>query len=310
MRQQLAAAASLAGPVLIVAEPGLDTRDVAAFLHAGRRSGAFVALDCAESPAENLTERLFGRPEAGARNRRDLEVIGKRSALLGGGTLFFANVTEMGAPLQRRLARVLRDGEVYVDDRPHAVAVQARLIAGAAPDIAEEVEAGRFSAALHRRLSATQVDLVPLRKRPDDIPQIVHALGRELASRNRVAPRAFTTAALTALGSLAWPRNLDELRELLQRLYQDRSTDQVRQEDVLRVLGFGDPNPVAAATRFDSLRVARQRFEREYIAAVLTRHGWRMAEAAATLGIERANLYRKIRQLGLPRPQNGVAGDD
>ena len=86
-----------------------------------------------------------------------------------------------------------------------------------------------------------------------------------------------------------------------------RRTDAVRQEDVLRALGFGRARPVAP--RFDSLRVARQRFEREYIGAVLDRHGWRMAEAAATLGIERANLYRKIRQLGLPRPPNGAAGE-
>lgn len=310
-RQQLAAAAGAVDPVLILAEAGLDAPEVASLVHAARPSREFVALDCEETSTDILTERLFGRPEASARQRRDLEVVGRRSALVtaGCGTLFLANVTEMGAPLQRRLARVLRDGEVYVDDRPQPVATQARLIVSATPGILEDVEAGRFSAALHRRLSVCQIEMVPLRQRPEDIPQIVQALGEELAARHGVAPRAFTTSALTALGSLGWARNLDELRELLERLHAGHSTEAVRQEDVLRALGFGHPNPAPAVTRFDSLRLARQRFEREYIAAVLERHGWRIAEAAATLGIERANLYRKIRQLGLPRPQNGAAGE-
>lgn len=310
-RQQIAAAVATAGPAIIIAEPGLDAVAVAAVLHEVRRPHPFQVLDCEGASTDTLSERLFGRPERSVRHRRDLEVVSRGCALVAAahGTVFLANVTEMGAAVQRRLARVLRDGEVYVDDGTKPVAVHARLVASATPEILDDVETGRFRGGLHRRLTAHRIDLVPLRRRPEDIPKIVQALGDEVAARRGVPPRAFTTAALTALGSLGWARNLDELRELLERLHGEQSTESVRQEDVLRALGFGHALPVGAVARFDSLRLARQRFEREYIAAVLDRHRWRMAEAAETLGIERANLYRKIRQLGLPRPQNGAGGE-
>lgn len=310
-QRQVAAAEADSAPVLILAEPGLDAARVAEVLHARHRPQPWQALDCGQSSTENLSERLFGRPEPAARHRRDLDVLSRRSAVVaaGGGTLFLANVSEMGAPIQRRLARVLRDGEVYLDDRVQPVALQVRIVASALPDLLSEVDARRFAPGLYRRLSASQITLAPLRHRPEDIPDIVRAISVELAERKGIPAREFTPAALTALASLAWPRNLDELRELLDRLHGGQPTGAARQEDVLRALGLGHAPPVSAATRFDSLRLARQRFEREYIAAVLERHGWRMAEAAVTLGIERANLYRKIRQLGLPRPPHGAAGE-
>ncbi len=308
-RQQVAAAAAGGDPVLILAEPGLDPVRVAEFLRDARPSRGFLALDCGESSTDILAGRLFGRPKPSERRRRDLDVLGRKSALiaLGAGTVFLANVTELGAAIQRRLERILRDGEVYVDGRAQPIALPVRLVVSAAPDIRREVDAGRFRSGLFRRFAACQIDLVPLRNRPEDIAEVARTLIAERASRKGVAAAAFTPAALTALASLPWPRNLDELRDLLDRLSEDDSTEAVRQEDVLRALGFGSARPVAP--RFDSLRVARQRFEREYIGAVLDRHGWRMAEAAATLGIERANLYRKIRQLGLPRPLNGAEGE-
>jgi DNA-binding NtrC family response regulator len=307
-RRQVARAIAAGEPVLILGETGLDAGQVALAVHEPRRQHPWHALDCVLSATDNLEERLFGRAQPAPHRRRDLDVVSRRSALLaaGRGTLFLANVTEMGAGIQRRLAWVLRDGEVYVDDRAQPVPLQARVVASASPDILEDVAAGRFRAGLYRRFSAWQIELAPLRARPEDIAEIVRVLSGEIGARKGVPPRAFTTAALTALASLSWPRNLDELRELVERLHSEASNGAARQEDVLRALGFGHPAPPHRGVRFDSLRLARRLFERDYISAVLERHGWRVAEAAATLGIERANLYRKIRQLGLPRPPNGA----
>jgi two-component system nitrogen regulation response regulator NtrX len=183
--------------------------------------------------------------------------------------------------------------------------VRARLVATTAANLEDEVRGGRFRADLSRRLAAYRVSLTPLRERPDDIPDLVRALAQEVAAASGSTPRTYTPAALTALASLPWPRNLAELREMVARLHAIAPGTLARQEDVLRSVGFG---PVAARLgRMDSLRVARTRFEREYIAAVLDQHRWHMVEAAASLGIERANLYRKIRQLGLTRPTGGRA---
>jgi two-component system nitrogen regulation response regulator NtrX len=303
---ELGAVAPADRAVLIVGEPGLEHESVARALHEARGAGSFVVVNCGASRPADLHARLFGGPEAAASRRRDLEVVTRDGALsTGTGTIVLQDVVELPAAVQRRLTRVLRDGEMYAAQVRRAMPLHARIVATATPDIQDEVAAGRFRSDLYRRLSTRRIVLAPLRERPEDVPAIVHAIAEALAAERETPARVFTPAALTALAALPWRRNLAELRELVERLHALEPGAPARQEDVLKGLGFG----VAAAPplRFDSLRDARKRFEREYIAAVLARHAWRIAEAAATLGIERANLYRKIRQLGLSRPSNGAA---
>lgn len=303
-RQELAAAAVNGGPVILIAEDGLEPEAVARALHAMSGGGPFTIVDCA-APAADLHAQLFGGPEPASSRRRDLEPVGRRGALLatGGGTLALADAVELPAAVQRRLARVLRDGEVYVAGTRQPSAIRVRLVAIVSPDVEEEVAAARFRTDLYRRLSTRRIALAPLRTRAEDIPEMVRALAGEVAGP-RGALRTFTPAALTALAALPWNRNLDELRAFIDRLHRAAPGTAARQEDVLKQIAFGGGT---APARFDSLRDARKRFEREYIAAVLSRHQWRIPEAAETLGIERANLYRKIRQLRLSRPSNGAS---
>jgi len=108
-------------------------------------------------------------------------------------------------------------------------------------------------------------------------------------------------AARTALAALRWAGNLDELRAALARLVERCAGGVIRQEDVLADLQQMETHPRTGIQAFTNLREARQSFERDYIASVLESCGWRMTEAARILGIERANLYRKTRQLGITR---------
>jgi DNA-binding NtrC family response regulator len=110
--------------------------------------------------------------------------------------------------------------------------------------------------------------------------------------------RSFTNAALALVGALAWPGNVAELRQVLDRVVADTRDDAIQVEHLLPALRL-DARPPAFRPA-PNLREARLRFERDYIAAVLQHHGWRMADAAQTLGIQRPNLYRKARQLGIP----------
>lgn len=304
--EELAAASADRRAVLIVGEAGLDHEAVARFLHDGRSGGRFVLVNCGAATAGDLHVQLFGGPEAATSRRRDLEVVTRAGALVSAasGTIVLAEVAELPSAVQRRLARLLRDGEMYVADARRTAAVEARIIATAAPDIQQDVAQGRFRDDLYRRLSRRRIVLAPLRDRPGDVPEIVRAEAEAIAAGRGTPARTFTPAALTALAALPWSRNLDDLRDLLERLHAVEPGAPARQEDVLKQLGFGGGG--APPARFDSLRDARKRFEREYIGAVLARHRWRIADAAATLGIERANLYRKIRQLGLLRPSNGA----
>lgn len=295
------AAAASAAPALIVADRGLAADAVARALHERSRPGTpLVVIDCAAAD-EDVDRQLFGKPARGAAHA-ELETLGADSALLRAkaGTLHLQQILELPAGTQRRLARVLRDREVSAAGRRSAV--RARVIADAPASVASDVRDGQLRSDLFRRLSQICIPVPSLRERPGDIPDVVDTIVAQLRGGT---PLVFTQAALTVLAAAAWPGNLDELRSVLERIVQAAPEGSVRQEDVLAHLPID--GAFARIAPHVSLREARQQFEREYIASVLERHRWRMSDAARTLGIERANLYRKARQLGIMRRSTRVA---
>jgi two-component system response regulator HupR/HoxA len=212
-----------------------------------------------------------------------------------GGTLFLQDVTELSAAAQTRLARIIRDGEVRIDGE--AVSMDIRLVASATPAIDADAREERFRADLFRRLASSRIDLPPLRDRPDDVPALAERLLDDVNAAMGIDGRTFTQAALALLSAISWPGNLAELRAVVERA-AGASNGTIQVEQLLPALKLD-----SARTPFKpsgSLKDARLRFEREYITAVLQHHGWKMAEAAQTLGIQRPNLYRKARQLGIP----------
>jgi two-component system nitrogen regulation response regulator NtrX len=295
-RLALELAAGRHTPVLLLAEPGCRPGSLVEFLHArsGQR-GRVLELDCGAAEAADIDRRLFGAPTRRAA-AQDLESLGRGSAVIeaGSGMLFLENVDELPASAQRRLARVLRDGEARVASRQHAIVLPFRLVASTTRDLESEVRDGRFRADLLRRFAACRITIPPLRQRPGDLAAIIDRLLGDLGG----ASRTLTQPATTVLAALPWAQNVDELASVLQKILEGAGAI-VTQEDVLAHVPIEN-----AFSRWDltaSLREARRRFERDYIAAVLERHQWRMSEAARALGIERANLYRKTRQLGILR---------
>jgi DNA-binding NtrC family response regulator len=295
-RAAFAEALEVAVPVLIAADAGLDADAVARAIHDRSRPGApFVVVDCAATDSSSLERDLFGAPGRG-NARGDLDHVAASSAVLRarGGTLYLENILELSAGAQRRLARIVRDREVGAGGR--RVAIRARVMAHAPASISAEVREGHFRSDLFRRLSQICVTIPGLRDRAEDIPELAARIMAELTDGNGPT---FTQAALTVLAAPAWPGNLDELRRVLGKVLRAVPNGSVRQEDVLAQLPIDGALPRIAP--HVSLREARRQFEREYIASVLERHRWRMSDAARTLGIERANLYRKTRQLGITR---------
>lgn len=293
------------GPLLLLAEEGLDTPAVARYVHdLTRAAQPFVAIDCGQPDADALDGALFG---GRTRATADLETLGIGSAFLSArrGTLFLDNLGEMPAAIQRRLARVLRDGEARVGARDH-VRLDARIIAAAATSLPADARDGRFRPDLLRRFGAAPVTIPTLRERPGDLAAIVARLAADLGGASARPAPSFSPAALTMLAALPWTGNLDELRTALSRAVAHVDGPVVRQEDLLPTVQFD--GIARRMTPVVSLREARRRFEREYIASVLEQHGWRMSDAARTLGIERANLYRKTRELGIQRSAPGGRG--
>ena len=290
--------ARLDGGVLITAEPGAALDDIARELHLRSRaaSGPFIVVDCEAADAASVDRLLFGALVQ--EQPSDLEPVSRDSAIAAarGGTLFLKNVTELRSAAQAQLARIARDGEVRIDGVPVVTAL--RLVASAAPAIDGDVHGQRFRRDLFRRVAATRIDLPPLRDRADDVPAIAMRVLEDVCAAHGRPPASFSKPALALVGALTWPGNLAELRSVIERVVADARDAVIQIEELLPVVPLS-----RTATPFvpvGNLREARLRFERDYIASVLQHHEWRMADAARTLGIQRPNLYRKARQLGIP----------
>jgi two-component system, NtrC family, nitrogen regulation response regulator NtrX len=290
--------ARLDGGALITAEAGAAVDDVARELHVRSRasSGPFIVVDCDAADAASTDRVLFGALPHGEPS--DLEPIARDSAVAAarGGTLFLKNVTELRAGTQAQLARIARDGEVRIDGVPVATAL--RLTASATPAIDSDVHGQRFRRDLFRRLSGIRIDLPPLRERPDDVPALAVRVLEDVCAAAGRSPASFSKAALALVGALTWPGNLAELSTVIERVAAEVRGDVIQIEHLVPAIPLS-----RAAVRFvpaGNLREARLRFERDYISSVLQHHEWRMADAARTLGIQRPNLYRKARQLGIP----------
>ena len=297
MQELVRRASGLSTGVLLVAERGADVEPMARELHSRGRHAthAFVGVDCGLD-ATRLDRLLFGVPTI--EGLPDIEPVGRDGCIAGArrGTLFLQDVSELPAALQARLARIVRDGEVGIEGE--SVALSCRLIASAAPGIETDVRSHRFRADLFRRLSASRIDVPPLRDRQEDVPELATRVVEELCAGCGIARRVLSQAALALLTALPWPGNLAELRSVLERVVVDSHDEAIHIEHLLAVVRIDHtPAPFVSA---GPLREARQRFERDYVTAVLQLHGWRAAAAAQTLGMQRPNLYRKARQLGIP----------
>jgi len=262
-----------------------------------------IELDCALPPGD-LERRLFGA--ADRHGDGAAEPLGPESALAAarGGTLLITNLIQMPARIQARLARLVRDREALIGSRRREIVdLDVRLMAVLEAHVDEQVREGDLRADLYERLSYVRVDVPPLRRRREDIPALAaHYLRTVMGQTTR--PRRLSRAALALLSALPWPGNASELRHLIESVDQSVRRSVIQIDDLLERASLE-----GVATRLEAgvtLRDAKARFERECISAVLVRHHGRVGDAAKALGIQRTNLYRKVRQLNVARSLLGA----
>jgi len=302
--QQVASLISRVGPtearVLVTGESGTGKELVAAAIHAAsRRHGrAFVTVNCAAIPRDLVESEMFGHERGsftGATERR----LG-RFELAHGGTLFLDEVGDLSQEAQAKLLRTLETGELQRIGAETAMRIDARVIAATNRQLEEAVSSGAFREDLYFRLNVFPIRLPPLRERLEDLPALVAHLAERV--RPRHAAR-FTDSALDALASYSWPGNVRELANLVERLsiLSGPVVDASAVRQVIRGSPTAPPATPLMALLGRPLSEALDEFERGLIGAALTQSQHNMAEAARILQTDRANLYRRMRRLGLEK---------
>lgn len=284
-------------PVLIQGESGTGKELAAAAIHAAseRASRPYLAVNCANYGSALVESELFGHARGaftGAHERRAGHFVTAHR-----GTLFLDEIGELALPVQAQLLRTLEGGDLIPVGSDTPQRVDVRIVAATKRDLPTEVAAGRFRDDLYWRLSVLKVTMPPLRERRGDIPLLVEALLRKIATRLGRTRIRLAARAVDALEAHAWPGNIRELRNTIYSLVALHHQDLLDVEHLPNDLREASPRAALCpdAGGPGELRAALQRVEDELIDAALARHSGNRTRAAADLGISRPSLISKLK---------------
>ena len=301
VRALIARVAPTEARVLVTGESGTGKEMVAAAIHAASRRAAraFVTVNCAAIPRDLVESEMFGHERGsftGATERR----LG-RFELAHEGTLFLDEIGDLSPEAQAKLLRTLESGEVQRIGAEVTIQTDVRVISATNRRLENEVAAGAFREDLYFRLEVFPINLPPLRERLDDLPALVAHLAERVRPRQAVT---FAPEALAAMAAYNWPGNVRELANLVERLsiLNGPTVDAAAVRQVLR--GGGPPTMPSAAVGVP-LTEALDEYERALISAALTQADGNVAEASRILQTDRANLYRRLRRLGIEKTPEG-----
>lgn len=316
VKEQIAKVAATGVRVLVTGESGTGKELIARAIHRAskRANGPFVKVNCAAIPAELIESELFGH-ERGAFSGAVQKKRG-RFELADGGTLFLDEIGDMSIGAQAKVLRALQTGEVIRVGGEKVFTVDVRVVAATNKDLEEEVKAGQFREDLFFRLSVVPIVSPPLRERGDDVLLLMDAFLDQFSREHAVSPRlTLSPEAARAVAQYSFPGNVRELRNLAERLVI-LAEGPVQLGDLPPQISGASastrPTGVdadkAASSGIDlsaygsvTLRELRELVERDYIVRKLEETGWNVTRTAELLGIERTNLHKKLKQLGLKK---------
>jgi two-component system response regulator GlrR len=290
-------AAGSAATTLIEGETGTGKSAAARSIHleSKRGDGPFVILDCGAIPANLLESELFGH-ERGAFTGADTRRIGAFEEA-SGGTLFLDEIGELPLELQPKLLGVLENRTVRRLGSNAMIPVDVRVIAATNRDLRTAVNDGTFRADLYFRVAVIRVEIPPLRARREDVVEIARKLLADLGLDQAAIERFLSPSLLGQLRHGSWPGNVRELKNYLERCHIF--------EEALPIDPLVPPAAVTAVDTSLPFADARQRlldrFERDYLAAILADHDGKVVDAAAAAGIDRTHFYRLLRKHRLNR---------
>jgi two-component system nitrogen regulation response regulator NtrX len=307
LREQVAMAAPTNGRVLIFGENGTGKELVARNIHqmSRRRTGPFVEVNCAAIPEDLIESELFGHVR-GAFTGAVADRRGKFE-LAHGGTIFLDEIADMSLKTQAKVLRVLQEQVMEPVGGSNRIKVDARVLAATNKDLTSEIRAGRFREDLYFRLNVVPIFVPPLRDRQEDIALLADHFMGTLAREYGRRPKTLESDAIIALRQYAWPGNVRELRNLVERLMIMVPGDRISSRDLTFLDQSLPAEPQISTQAMESLPLheARDQFERDYILRALAAQQGNISRTAEVLGVERSNLYRKMRSFGIVPSRRG-----
>ena len=297
LRHELALMAGTNGRVLIYGESGTGKELVAHALHAMslRCIEPFVEVNCAAIPEELIESELFGHIKGSFTSAHETK-IGKFQKA-DGGTIFLDEVGDMSLRTQAKVLRALEEQRFEPVGAGASVQVDVRVVAATNKNLDEEIERGNFREDLFYRLNVIPFHVPPLRDRREDIPLLADYFLREFTTAYGRKPKELTPEAYRILQDYHWPGNVRELRNMIERIVI--LNPQVRVDARHIPLNVSRRPAERPMERFGSLAEVREAVEREYILKKLEETNGNVTRTAELLGLERSNLYRKMKTLGI-----------
>ena len=294
--------------VLITGESGSGKEVIARLIHdqSLRAQGPFLPVDCAALPDGLMESELFGH-EKGAFTG----AVARRRGLLpeaNGGTLFLDEIGELSVPMQSKLLRALEQRQVRPVGESRLVDLDVRVVTATNVDLESGVADGSFREDLYYRLNVVNIELPPLRERKDDLPLLAGMFLKEAAAAaGRELPH-ITPESWAALERYAWPGNIRQLRNVMQRLVALHEDGQVGLSDLPREVRNGKRVETVAVAPSDmpleyeeAKDMAMRHFMRAYLDRLLEAHGGNVSTAAKTAGVSRRTVHRWLAEY-----RNGV----
>ena len=314
LRRQIAKVAPTRSRVLITGESGTGKELIARAIHRNSAvaSGPFVKVNCAAIPPELIESELFGH-ERGAFTG----AVAKKRGLFevaDGGTIFLDEIGDMALSAQAKVLRVLQTGEFTRVGGEKSLRTDSRVVAATNRDLEEMVRAGSFREDLFFRLNVVPVHSPSLRERTGDVPMLLESFVRECCHENGLAHKPIDDEVFRSPEQCDCPVTVRELRNVAERLVI-MSDDVIREKDLPPYLGGPRPpggRSTGPVTAIDlgkyagkSPREFREEAETEFIRLKLAEYDWNISRTAQALGIERTNLHKKLRALGIHRGAGG-----
>ncbi|MBT3196403.1 MAG: sigma-54-dependent Fis family transcriptional regulator [Gammaproteobacteria bacterium] len=294
-------------PILINGESGAGKKLFARFIHqqSPQQEGPFIVMSVSSIASENTNTELFGSEADGQIHYGRLEQANQ-------GTLFLEEIAEMATSTQSRLMGALEAGSFLRLGGTEPIQPRFRIIASTQKNLADEVAAGHFREDLYFHLNGVPLQVPPLRERPEDILDLLNFYVDHFNQQHNLPYRTFSIAAMNLLRQYRWPGNVLELKNLVQRLLIMGNEGEISQEEVAPMLSMQihQPAPPSGAqpngmeSTFNlPMKAAREHFEYEYLMHHLIDTRGNVTQTAERAGVERTNLYRKLKALNID-PKN------